>query len=325
MPEPIVPPPPPEPADSFADFSSDAFFDFSFTPVRDGQAFSAAPFKNIFTRLESKLNKIDRNVASLGALTHEHLNAKPPGDIGVASKGYILHSGETVYSRSDSLPPGVWIHSASDSGNVLTSFSAGDLRHWSCSDEGPVGKETRPSLRKSLNFEETEVWDSSQRSYAGGLIVFFDGIIRLIGNYEDQQAPEYEGKGAFYFLLYANVSLNGADFEWYPIPVTERYVDCIPKREKMVPGGRDGLNFSFRHLFTPRSIPFAHSHSAGTLPEIESIKVRAFKVGVSLNNDRSDTRYQTLGFHIQSYHFSYLAITGTRNRILRVPASHGNL
>ena len=323
MPEVEIPDGPPtleaEPFGVESTFLVNGYTDLAFTPVFDGQAFASAPFLNIFKDLGVKLNSLSLQALAGGALNHEHFAA---GN----NQGYVLHSQTETYSKTASLPPGVWVHS-SVTNNVVTRAGS-SLNHYTCGRDGPVGKTNKPTLKNPLRLQsDTEIFDAKQKGYASGLLVCFDGIIRLIGDYEDHTAPRSTiHAGIFYFVMYANVSVNGGAYNYYPIPVTERYVDCVPKdRDSGYPLGRDGLNINFRHMLTSRSIPLNHV-SDGSTPEasdITSIKVRDLRVGVALN--RRDTGTQQIGFHIASWNYSYLALSGEKSRIVYVPNVHGNL
>jgi len=302
--------------------SSTTYSSLTFTPVYDGQAFASAPFTQMFATLQTRLNALNMGAPAQGAFTYEHLS---PGR-GDHSSGYLLGTGETFYEKTDLEVPGVWLHSTVTSDVVTEAGPA--LEHWFCGAKGPVGKPIKPFLLGNLSSrlhisKQPELIDKKSRRYCGGVLVLFDGIFRKLAKHD---TGENKVLNSFYTILYVLASFDGAEAEWYPIPVTERYTAGVSHGSGDAYSGpiwRSGRNFSFRHLLTSKSIPLSHSSTtSGTTPT--SCIIEALAIGVAIVRDHgSGVTGGTLGVYIDSWRLSYLSMSGTRNRIIYAPDSHG--
>lgn len=302
--------------------SSTTYSSLTFTPVYDGQAFASAPFTQMFATLETRLNALNTGAPAQGAFTYEHLS---PGR-GDHSSGYLLGTGEYYYEKTDLEVPGIWVHRA-DMYNIVTEAGTA-LEHWFCGAKGPVGKPSKPFLLGNFNSrlnisKQPELIDKKSRRYCGGVLVLFDGIFRKLANYD---GGENKYDNSFYTILYVLASFDGKEAEWYPIPVTERYTAGVAHGSGGTTSGpiwRSGRNFSFRHLLTSKSIPLNHSSTtADTTPT--SCIIEALAIGVAIVRDHgSGVTGGTLGVYIDSWRLSYLSMSGTRNRIILAPDSHG--
>lgn len=304
--------------------SSATYSSLTFTPVFDGQAFASAPFTQMFSVLRTRLNALNTGAPAQGAFTYEHLS---PGR-GDHSSGYLLGTGDYYYEKTDLEVPGIWVHRA-DMYNIVTEAGTA-LDHWFCGAKGPVGKTSKPFLLSGTGntrlhiSKQPELINKKSRRYCGGVLVLFDGIFRKLAEYETGKNAR---RNSFYIILYVLASFDGAAAEWYPIPVTERYIEGAPHGSSSGSDGgpiwRSGRNFSFRHLLTSKSIPLNHSSTtADTTPT--SCIIEALAVGVAIvRSHGSGVTGGTLGVYIDSWRLSYLSMSGTRNRIILAPDSHG--